>query len=151
MVTRKPAPTLKLSDAAVERPKVEFLIRSYVDQPADDGTLESVEQTSVELFQVKLHTELTLDDYEEINRVKSELVELLDQRELSEDGEWLAKLRFCFRQLTSIAFYDQVPREALGGLTLERLEEIVDFLSSVWPVNLDPNPSQAEPAVASAS
>ena len=146
MVRRNPAPTLKLSEATVDRPKVEFLIRRRVDVPNDGGDLESVDQTSVELFQVKLHSELTLGDFEEIGRVQGELQDLMDRRAQMETGDWLTKVRFAFRRLLEVAFHDPVPPEAVGGLTLERLEEITDFLLSLLPEPPEAETTQREPA-----
>lgn len=133
MTTRQPAPVLKLSQAPVDRPKVEFMVRRTVDQEDDDGELRPVEQTTVELFQVKLHNELTLGDYEEINRLQGAFQTLTEQREGMGDAEWLMELTFNYRRLMEVAFYDDIPMEALYGLTLERLEEITDFLFSMWP------------------
>ena len=133
MTTRQPAPVLKLSESNLDRPKVEFLVRRTVDQPDDNGGLRSVEQTSVELFQVKLHNELTLGDYEEISRLQEAFKSLMAQRAEMDDSEWLFQLSFNYRRLMEVAFYDQVPDEAVHGLTLERLEQVTDFLYSTWP------------------
>ena len=133
VTTRQPAPVLKLNETQVDRPKVEFKIRRTVDQEDDNGEVRPVDETSVDLFQVKLHSELTLGDYEEVNRLQEAFHALTQQRGELEDSEWLLQLTFNYRRLMEVAFYDEVPHEAVYGLTLERMEQITDFLFDTWP------------------
>ncbi len=133
---RKPAPSLRLSQEPEERPTVEFRIRRMVDQENDDGDIVRTAQTSVELFQVKLHSELALGDFEEMSRLNVKFQELMEQQGQMDDSEWLLQLKANYRLLMDLAFYDPVPVEAVHGLTLERLDQIADFLSELWLVTM---------------
>ena len=129
-----PAPTLKLGDTSqVDRPKVEFLVKRMVYEENEDGELDSVNRTEIEVFQLKLQSELTLGDYEEIFRIQNNLLNGGEFSDETLDEDAVLNLMVNYRRLMDLAFYDDIPREAVYGLTLDRMREIADFLYELWP------------------
>ena len=129
---------MRLQDADKERPGVEFYVKRTVQAETEDGTVIDQEQTTVEIFHVKLRKEMSLADLEETERLMATFTRLLsvtgksqDDDEASEESR-LAEITRAYRRFADMAFHDPVPRDVLYGVTLERLEEITDFLLGLW-------------------
>lgn len=115
-----------------------------VNLPADDGGVNLVPVTSVELFQIKLRQQLALGDFEELSRIMAAHDDLAGQRTQMDEAEWRSQMMFIHRRLVTLGFHDPVPTEVLHGLQLERLEQITDFVLENLAEEKDPEAGDGE-------
>ena len=136
MTTRQPAPVFRIpsiDDEELDRPKLDFPLPRVLAPESAEGDLPYYEKSRRRLFQVKLDGEISIGEFVEIARTQAEFEVLLTTRASSNLGEWSIRMRNCCVRMIKLWMYDYVPESVIENLSLDSMNQAVDFLFGLMP------------------